>query len=707
MKTLWRKWYYALLLHPAFLALPISFLFILTIPDIFDKYTIRLVFEKILKEEQSFEYYDLDHDGASESFYATHNFIGGSAIAIQTHTGVLNQWNIEGVFIQNQPKCIVGDYNNDSKDEIYAFTLKSDSLIINGIDYQQLEKPFIANRLIEVRKSFEKQADFILKHIAITDLTGDGFKEIVFAISTGFGLNPRKVYAYDVKNDHLFCSPELGGHLIYFDVEDIDNDGLAEIAVTNYGPGNIKDKTLPMQDTCSYVIVLDNDLDFLFHPIASPGTYSGISNQFIFSNNQYNIVSLWGYNTFSPDLPVLKIYDIKGNLLHERRFSYEDRTKYTSLSVLAGEKGVEYIVLGPHYDKFIFFDHHLNYKKELDIINGYRKMEFFDFDQDGQKEVFFELTKPGEWCILRNSLKHPVGFKTHISADDITIYPILRGKNSPQFCFQLDNHQYILEYQFNQMFYWQYPFYLVIYLLTLLFILLIRNLQRIQINKKNETEKKMTELQLLSLRNQMDPHFTFNLLNTIGSVILQNKSDESYDMLMKFSRMIRTTISSANKICRSLEEELSFVKNYLELQQFRYQGNFMYQIDLDPVVDTRDTVPKMILQTYVENALKHGLLPRKEGGVLKVEIYRRSNYLELSVTDNGVGRHQAKVNGTVSTGVGLTILNQYYQVLNRRNTRPITEEFIDLIDEFGNPAGTRVVVCIPEGFVFPGEIDSR
>jgi sensor histidine kinase YesM len=178
-------------------------------------------------------------------------------------------------------------------------------------------------------------------------------------------------------------------------------------------------------------------------------------------------------------------------------------------------------------------------------------------------------------------------------------------------------------------------------------------------------------------------------------------------MLMKFSRMIRTTISSANKICRSLEEELSFVKNYLELQQFRYQGNFMYQIDLDPVVDTRDTVPKMILQTYVENALKHGLLPRKEGGVLKVEIYRRSNYLELSVTDNGVGRQQAKVNGTVSTGVGLTILNQYYQVLNRRNTRPITEEFIDLFDEFGNPAGTRVVVCIPEGFVFPGEIDSR
>jgi LytS/YehU family sensor histidine kinase len=217
----------------------------------------------------------------------------------------------------------------------------------------------------------------------------------------------------------------------------------------------------------------------------------------------------------------------------------------------------------------------------------------------------------------------------------------------------------------------------------------------------------MTELQLLSLRNQMDPHFTFNVLNTIGSVILQNKSDESYDMLMKFSRMIRTTISSANKICRSLEEELSFVKNYLELQQFRYQGNFMYQIDLDPVVDTRDTVPKMILQTYVENALKHGLLPRKEGGVLKVEIYRRSNYLELSVTDNGVGRQQAKVNGTVSTGVGLTILNQYYQVLNRRNTRPITEEFIDLFDEFGNPAGTRVVVCIPEGFVFPGEIDSR
>jgi hypothetical protein len=692
----------AILLHPALLALPVAVFVIILLPDAFDKYTVEPVYEKILREGLTIGYHDLDHDGSSEWYYATENKIGGSAISIHNYSGVLNHWDFDGIFIPDQPKCIVGDYDNNGNDEIYAFTLIGDSLIINGIDYRKKDKPFLTNRLIAVIKSFDGKANFSLTLISLSDLTGDGFKEIIFATSAGYGLKPRKVFALDVKNDTLLFSPELGGHIGNFDVADIDRDGLAEIAVSNYGPGNIKDKTLPMQDTCSYVIVLDNNLEFLFPPIASPGTFSGIGNQFMRTGGKHYIVSYWGYNSQSPGLPAVKIYDIKGKLLNKRSFPFENRTKYKSLSILAGKNGNGYPILSPHYDQFELFDLQLNPKKKLNIKNGSRKMEFFDFDQDGEKEAYFEMAKPGEWCILRNSLKHPVVFNTHFSERVPSISPILRGKNNPQFCLQLDNHQYIYEYAFNSVSYWQYPVYLVIYLSVLLFILMIRNLQRIQLRKKYETDKKMAELQLLSLRNQMDPHFTFNVLNTIGSVILQNKGDESYDLLMKFSKMIRTTINSANKICRPLAEELNFVKNYLELQQFRHAGYFIYQIAVDPEVNTQQPVPKMILQTYVENALKHGIIPRKGAGELLISIKKVNTCLELSVQDNGIGRHQAKINGSTSTGVGLSILNQYYQVLNRDNINPITEEFIDLTDEHGHPAGTRVVVCIPEGFVFPG-----
>jgi LytS/YehU family sensor histidine kinase len=110
----------------------------------------------------------------------------------------------------------------------------------------------------------------------------------------------------------------------------------------------------------------------------------------------------------------------------------------------------------------------------------------------------------------------------------------------------------------------------------------------------------------------------------------------------------------------------------------------------------------MTLQTYVENALKHGLIPRKGGGRLLIEISRESAGIRLKVEDNGVGRQQAKINGTVSTGVGLSITGQYYALLNRENEHPITETFTDLFDEEGKAAGTRVEVFIPEGFLFPG-----
>jgi LytS/YehU family sensor histidine kinase len=213
------------------------------------------------------------------------------------------------------------------------------------------------------------------------------------------------------------------------------------------------------------------------------------------------------------------------------------------------------------------------------------------------------------------------------------------------------------------------------YLFVFAFILLIRRIQRVQLQQKFKAEKRMAELQLLSLRNQMDPHFTFNVLNTIGAAILQNKNEESYNLLLKFSKMIRTTVSSSDQICRSLQEELDFVKNYLDLQLIRCNGCFKFTIDVDKHIDPLQPLPKMILQTYVENALKHGLIPKKSGGLLKISAIKENGRISLTIEDNGVGRQQAQINGTLSTGVGLKIMRQYYELLNRNNQFHITEEF--------------------------------
>jgi hypothetical protein len=706
MKPARKNRFFDIVLHPGILAFPVAVAFILILPDVFNKYTLKPISEKFLEPRTNIEHFDLDHDGISEWYYAGDNTKNGSCIVIYNKSGPYFQWNFRGAFLPKRHKCITGDTDNDGVDEIYSFTYSADSLLLSGIDPRKKGEFIVSNRFLIHFPLVGDQSDVGFNLISLSDLNGDQRKEIIFSLSVGYGLKPRRVFAYDIVNDSLFSSPELGGHIGPFSVEDIDGDGNVEIAVSNYGPGNITDKSLPMQDTSAYLIVLNNNLKLLFAPIAMPGRYNGMGNQLVQLDGDWKLVSFWGYYSQSKENPRLRIYNLKGELMKEHIFSSNYKgVGYSVMPIPDQERGFR-LLLSPSEGVPLVFDNNLNQLNYELPATGNSDVIFADLDQDGLKEIIYRTTKLGEWIILRNNLMNPVFFNTELSTDVTPkIYHILNGTDKPKFCFQVNNHQYIMEYGFNPMFNLRYPLYLGIYLFILGFILVIRRIQRAQIQWKYETEQKMAELQLLSLRNQMDPHFTFNVLNTIGSVILQNKSDESYELLMKFSRMIRTTINSANKVCRPLEEELGFVNNYLELQQFRHKDYFTYQIVVNPEVNTQHPVPKMILQTYVENALKHGLVPKKEGGVLMVEIILRSNCLELSVTDNGIGRQQAEVNGTVSTGVGLSILNQYYQVLNRENTRPITEEFIDLKDEWGNPSGTRVEVCIPEGFIFPGSID--
>lgn len=694
-----------ILSNPFILAVPIATALILMIPDVFEKYIVELDHEKVLADEQSVEYYDLNQDGNSEWFYAASNRIGGSAISIHDFSGVLNQWNFDGAFMPNEPKCIVGDYNNDGICEIYAFTMKGDSLLINGIDFQIHDSAFAHNRLIDIIRNVYGSPNFALRLISLDDLNGDGCKEVIFVVSAGYGIRPRRVFAYDVHNDTVFCSPELGGHISKVDTGDIDNDGHIEFAITNYGPGNIKDKNLPMQDTCSYVLVLDNDLSFLFDPISSPGKFCGINNQFLSVNGKHYVASYWGYNPLIDGLPALKIYDVKGDLLKARNFNDGDRQIKRSLTVYKVDNSLNYILLSSGNSHFELYDYKLNLHKKISLAHGGREPEFYDFDMDGQKEMFFELTKPGEWCILRSSLSHPAMFRTHASPSEPVIYSIKTKGQEPKFCFQLDNHLYILKYGLNPFYYWQYVFYLVIYVIIILIILIVKMFHQYQLKRKTEAENKMKELQLLLIRNQMDPHFTFNVLNTIGSVILQNKGEEAYEMLLKFSRMIRNTVSASNRISRTLQEEISFVRTYLELQQNLHKGTFTYQIKEDAGVAQDKLVPQMMLHTYAENALKHGLMPRNAGGILEIEISQSNEHLKIKVTDNGVGREQAKISGTVSTKAGLSILHQFYQILNSVNRRTITEDFIDIYDENGRPAGTTVLVNIPLDFEYPGVIN--
>ncbi|MEI7897846.1 MAG: histidine kinase [bacterium] len=215
------------------------------------------------------------------------------------------------------------------------------------------------------------------------------------------------------------------------------------------------------------------------------------------------------------------------------------------------------------------------------------------------------------------------------------------------------------------------------------------------LQERLEQEKKLAELQLISLKNQIDPHFTFNAMNAIASVVLKEDKELAYRFFMKLSSLIRSILTSGDKLTRTLGEELTFVTNYLEVEKFRFRERFEYTLEFDPSLNLEAEVPKMVVQTYVENAIKHGLMHKNDTGHLSVRVVAEPSGVRIEVQDDGIGRKKAGEFISNSTGKGLYIINGYYDYFRTFRKTDIQARFIDLYDEQAKPAGTRVEIFIP------------
>lgn len=215
-----------------------------------------------------------------------------------------------------------------------------------------------------------------------------------------------------------------------------------------------------------------------------------------------------------------------------------------------------------------------------------------------------------------------------------------------------------------------------------------------------ETEKRMAELRLLNLQNQIEPHFTFNAMNSIASLILQEDKKLAYSYFVKLSKLIRSTMSSSESLVRRIEDEIAFVKDYLDINRLRFDNSFEYSVFIDPDIELSDLIPNMTIQTFVENAIKHGLMDIAIKGELKIEVLKNNGNLQIIVEDNGIGREKAKQVTHHSTGKGLKILKGYFDYFNSFNQQQISWKIIDLYKSDGMASGTRVEVSIPENYAY-------
>ncbi|GHT37107.1 hypothetical protein FACS189435_1390 [Bacteroidia bacterium] len=213
-------------------------------------------------------------------------------------------------------------------------------------------------------------------------------------------------------------------------------------------------------------------------------------------------------------------------------------------------------------------------------------------------------------------------------------------------------------------------------------------------------EKTLNELRISSIRLKAIPHFNANVLSAIEYYIANRTKEEAMRILGIYSDFTFKTLSEVDKAARPLAEELAYVKMYLDLEKIRFMDKFDFRIQVEDEVNKEVQLPNMILHTYCENAVKHGLMPLKSGGLLTIHVSQRGKVVCVSVEDNGVGRASAGQNPHLhSSKQGLSILNQQIEIYNRFNREKIVRRTEDLVNG-GKPAGTRFTVEIPTGFAY-------
>ncbi|MEM7374735.1 MAG: tetratricopeptide repeat protein [Bacteroidota bacterium] len=218
--------------------------------------------------------------------------------------------------------------------------------------------------------------------------------------------------------------------------------------------------------------------------------------------------------------------------------------------------------------------------------------------------------------------------------------------------------------------------------------------------RSSEYKQHVTELELKALRAQMNPHFIFNCMNSINRLILEDQNDQASRNLTKFSRLVRMILEHSGKKYISLEEELTMLKTYIQLESQRFKGKIDYEIQVDPDLDPDGIdIPSMILQPFVENAIWHGLMHKEDGrGKIRIQLEAKGEILHCQIEDNGVGRKKAlelkQANRPSHQSMAMTVTRERLGLLDQSGlAQPV--EIIDLKDASNQALGTRVHVHIP------------
>lgn len=224
----------------------------------------------------------------------------------------------------------------------------------------------------------------------------------------------------------------------------------------------------------------------------------------------------------------------------------------------------------------------------------------------------------------------------------------------------------------------------------------IRRRDALAAKKEADFKALVSETELKALRSQMNPHFIFNSLNSIGDYILKNDSDAAQDYLSKFGKLMRMVLenSALNEI--PLSDDIAFLELYLQIESKRQVDKFTYQIYISEDLDPGNVlVPPMILQPFIENCIWHAFPGMNQKGLIEINFKKEEDRLLCSVEDNGVGRN----NGNTTyerKSMGVAITESRIKILREQSGFQGELRMIDKTSALG----TRVEIILPLTFAY-------
>ena len=293
-------------------------------------------------------------------------------------------------------------------------------------------------------------------------------------------------------------------------------------------------------------------------------------------------------------------------------------------------------------------------------------------------------------------------FVSHSDAKNINFLALTPGTYKFQIHIKIgEKYTPIQEINFKieEPFWFQYWFLTIIMLTILAMLYFVYRWTEHKTRRRQEYREQLAISQLTALRSQMNPHFIFNVLNAVQGLIYSNQKNKASDYLGKFSDLMRRILETSDKNEVTIEKEFETIDLYISLEKARFEEDFEYFITFPDDVDLSDyKIPSMIIQPFVENAIKHGLMHKAGLKILDIKVELLEDMWCFTVDDNGIGRKASeKINQKIKKHISFATkaIDNRIILMNKITATAIDIEIIDKKSIDGESLGTRIKIYIP------------